>query len=273
MHIHQICMAALTQMQRPLACCAHEGPERSGLFIVNGGIPRSGTVLVGEIIRALLQSRGHHMERYNPQERRHLTEFAEVIASTPPQATMLVHTHLIDRTCLDLLARRKDAFVFWNHRDPRDALVSLIRLHDLPLARALHSLEVYLAAADLPRHWGKAYGIRYERLVTNVPAHIRRIAGALGLEADQEEVERIRMATSPEAHSKIMHEVRDTGRADTRQIKTLFREMREDPDTLINDRHLQSGRSGRWKTELTPEAQKIATARLRPWIDAYAYDL
>ena len=186
---------------------------------------------------------------------------------------MLVHTHLIDQACLQALAARGDAVVFWNHRDPRDALVSLIRLHDLPLARALHSLEVYLTAADLPRQWGKAFGIRYERLVADVGQHITGIAGALGLTTDPAEVDRIRQSTSPEAHVQVMRKLHNRGAEDTTRIQTLFREMREDPETLINDRHLQSGRSGRWRTELDADAQTIVAERLHPWIKAYGYDL
>ena len=243
------------------------------MFIVNGGIPRSGTVLVGEIIRALLRRQGREVKRYNPQERRHLPAFAEKISKASDEETTLVHTHLIDQSCLDALAARDDAFVFWNHRDPRDALVSLIRLHEMPMEKALNSLEVYLSAADLPRKWGRAFGIRYERLVANVPAHIRRIAETLGLVIDQAEVERIHAATSQDAHARVMRKLQDRGAEGTTRIQTLYREMQEDPETLINDRHLQSGRSGRWKTELDTDAQALVTERLRPWIDAYGYDL
>ena len=243
------------------------------MFIVNGGIPRSGTVLVGEIIRALLHRRGLEVLRYNPQERRHLPEFANKISEAPVNATTLVHTHLIDQTCLDALTARDDAVVFWNHRDPRDALVSLIRLHDMPLEQALLSMEVYLTAADLPKRWGKALGIRYERLVANVDQHVLGIANTLGYEAQPSEIASIREATTPDAHAKIMRKLQKGTVDETRHIRTLYRDMREDKETLINDRHLQSGQHGRWKTELSPEDAQIVNERLGRWIEGYGYDL
>ena len=243
------------------------------MFIVNGGIPRSGTVLLGEMLRALMRNRGLGIQRYNPQERRHLPAFADYIQQAPPDPAVLVHTHLIDQTCLDRLARREDAVVFWNHRDPRDALVSLIRLHNMPLEQALHSLEVYLRATDLVRACGHAHGVRYERLVTDVPGHLRRAAAVLGWQPDAAEVETIVEATSPQAHAQVMRDVQNGERPALQIVQTLFREMREDGETLINDRHIQSGQAGRWKTEMDPKAQALATDRLRPWIEAYGYQL
>lgn len=243
------------------------------MYVINGGIPRSGTVLVGEILRGLLHRRGYNVLRVNPQERRHLPEFAQHIAEAEGRPAVLAHTHLVNSDCLEALARRDDGVVFWNHRDPRDALVSLIRLHDMSLEQGLHSMEVYLTAADIARTADGVRAIRYERLVADTPRHIRRIAEVLGFEIDDAEVSALAEATSPARHAQIMQTVRAAASDRITTVKTLMREMREDPQTLINDRHLQSGRPGRWRDELSPEAQELVNERLSTWINAYGYEL
>lgn len=241
------------------------------MFIVNGGIPRSGTVLIGEILRALMRRRGHDVRRLNPQERRNLPRLAQHIRNDPSKPATLVHTHLIDQTCLDALAGRSDAVLFWNHRDPRDALVSLMCLHDMSLEQALHSMEIYLGAADIARHHPDCRQIRYERLVADTPRHICRIASVIGWQIQEDEVASIAEATSATRHADVMRAVRNGQAPDVQNIRTLRREMREDAATLINDRHIQSGRPGRWRAELSEEDQDRVTARLARWIDAYGY--
>ena len=241
------------------------------MFIVNGGIPRSGTVLVGELLRSMARRRGHDVRRLNPQERRNLPRLARHIAEDSATPATLIHTHLIDQPCLDALAARPDATVFWNHRDPRDATVSLIRLHDMTLEQALHSMEIYLDAADLARRHPGVRQIRYERLVADTPGHITRMAEALGWSVQDRETEALVEATSLQRHAGIMQSVRAGTQQDVKTIRTLRREMREDAATLINDRHIQSARPGRWKEELTGDAQTLVTERLARWIDAYGY--
>ncbi len=46
----------------------------------------------------------------------------------------------------------------------------------------------------------------------------------------------------------------------------------EDVRTLINDRHIQSGASGRWRGELTEDQQKTINERFAPLLQRYGYD-
>jgi len=114
------------------------------MLIVNGGYPRSGTVLVGAIVCEILRLQGRGWERYNPQERKELPDFEKRVRTWPDDGpALLIHTHLANADVLRALAVRQDAVVFWNHRDPRDVLVSLCKLHDLPLKRAVAAVQVY----------------------------------------------------------------------------------------------------------------------------------
>ena len=81
----------------------------SEMLIVNGGLPRSGTVLVGTMICEILRIQGYLWQRYNPQERRHLPQFADSVRSWPSdQTALLVHTHVADQAVLDLLEAVED---------------------------------------------------------------------------------------------------------------------------------------------------------------------
>ncbi len=45
----------------------------------------------------------------------------------------------------------------------------------------------------------------------------------------------------------------------------------EDPRTLINDRHIQSGASGRWRQELSEAERNAANERFAGLIQRYGY--
>jgi len=241
------------------------------VVIIHGGLPRAGTVLVGTIALAILDRQGAPWQREAPQERRHMPAFAAAVRGWQGPGALLVHTHLADGTVLAALSARPDRAVFWNLRDPRDALVSLMQLHDLTLDRALHAMEVYAAVAERVVASGLAIVLRYEALIADRRAAIRRIAGAMGADLPAPEVERIAARTSPDAHRAVMQAVADGRLPTIAEHRTKTRTLREDSRTLINDRHIQSGAVGRWRTELSPTALGEAEGRLGRWIDAFGY--
>lgn len=243
------------------------------MFIVHGGLPRSGTVLVGTIIRALLFRNGLGFTRLGPQERRDLPRYADLIGTRAPMPATLSHTHLIDRACIAALAGRTDATVFWNYREPRDVLVSLMRLHALDFGHALRSVEVFLRSEREIAKAGLGIRIRYEDLVADPAGHVRIIAETTGLPAAPDIVDQIAAETAPERHKAIMQGLRDGLVPNQRTLPTLHRPLREDPDTLINEHHIQSGAPGRWRQELTPEQQDRAGTHLGRWIEVLGYTL
>lgn len=239
------------------------------MLIINGGIPRSGTVLVGNLIRLMLERRGIAWLRYNPQERRHLPEFLEVARRVPPDPAVIVHTHLIDADVLSALGRRDDAVLVWNHRDPRDALVSLVKLHDLTLAHGLRAMRAYCSAAELAVAHPGCLEIRYAELMSDLARHVERLASALSFTLQAGEVEELIAATSVSAHRQVMTALRDGAVPDMAEHQTRTRVLREDPRTLLNDRHIQSGKRGRWRTELAGAVQPEIAKELAPWITRF----
>ena len=243
----------------------------SEMLIVNGGLPRSGTVLVGTMICEILRIQGYLWQRYNPQERRHLPQFADRVRSWPSgQTALLVHTHVADQAVLNLLAGRRDAAVFWNHRDPRDVAVSLRKLHDMPLDRAIIAVQVYAGIEQVVMQSGLAVRLRYEDIIKDPADLVGKIAAALDADLSPGRIAEIVEKTSIDRHRKIMRKLADGGDG-ARTLTTINRPLREDPDTLINDRHIQSGTSGRWRQELSPEEQQMVDDALRPFAKALGY--
>lgn len=239
------------------------------MILINGGLPRSGTVLVGAILRELCLADGRTVETLNPSERRHMAELAARIGYHDGDV-LLVHTHLSDAGVHAALAARGDAVVFWSHRDPRDCLVSLMRLHEMDIEDALHAMEVYLAARDGIISACEVEVLTYEGIVGDPVALVVRLAMRSGLPCDRVLAGRIAAATSPEAHAAVMRGL-TADAPGVRSIRTLRRTILEDSQSLVNDRHIQSGRSGRWHRELSVEDAAHATARLAPWLDRLGY--
>ena len=127
--------------------------------------------------------------------------------------------------------------------------MSLRTLHDLPLAEAVELMLRYFdvfeaCAADTG--WRL---IRYEDLVTNPARMAQEIAGELGLARSAIEIEAVLANSSRDRHTSVMRQVADGRLPNVRHRPNRYRVLTEDPQTLINDRHIQSGAIGRWRGE------------------------
>lgn len=234
------------------------------MIVFHAGLPRSGTVLVGAILRQLLAAEGVGVVQHNP----HGPELIAVMDRLDgdglgPRAAHLIHTHSWDAGMASRLRRSTGAqvFGFLCERDPRDVCVSLMRLHDLPFEDAADLTLAHLSHFD----WAKAETgwpvLRYADLVQDKRAQIRAIATHLGRAPSDQQLERIDAATSVARHRAIMERVREGAVAQVVERRNRYRTLREDAETRINDRHIQSGKIGRWKDELS-QPQKARLANL-----------
>ncbi|MEM0990294.1 MAG: sulfotransferase domain-containing protein [Pseudomonadota bacterium] len=238
------------------------------LILINGGIPRSGTVLVGRILTALCQANRLGVARLNISEPRETPALARYIREHQGPEVLLVHVHVTSDEVMAALAARDDTRIFWNVRDPRDAMVSLKQLHDLELDRAIWAMDKFLEFAEAAS--SQATILKYEAMVGDPPGFVRFLAERTGLSCSPSQVDDIVQQTSPEAHRKIMERLRP-GAEGSRTLETMTRTLIEDEATLINDRHIQSGAAGRWKAELTPEEQTRVTEAMWRWVDRLDY--
>ncbi|WP_306151545.1 hypothetical protein [Roseovarius sp. MMSF_3281] len=240
------------------------------MIIINAGIPRSGTVLVNAIIRRILEGQGE-VESLNPPASPG-DMLREVMERGHAGRSVVFHCH--QWTAEDtqrIKALGAEAVSFCNYRDPRDCCVSLMRLHDHPLELSMANMRHYVRFHRQTLAATGGMAIRYEDLVADTPAHVSRIAGALGVELDAGRVAAICGATSQRAHARIAQAVAEGKGAGIKTIRNSRRTLREDSDTHLADRHIQSGRSGRWQQELSPEDQARLSEGLADDVRALGY--
>jgi len=223
------------------------------MLILSLGVPRSGTILVFNVLREILEHRNIEFRTVN-------TNYPETTAFLEKHdfsGNVLMHAHNVLPAVQKVIPRR-DVITFFNYRDPRDVLVSMMKLHDESFEKCLELTEISFNHLLIARRFPRIMFIPYTQLMSSTEACIFQIAQKLGIFLSLKTVSQIREATSLEAHKKVMQDVSD--RAVSVQVrKNPKRELSESTTHFINDRHIQSGESGRWQRELTAEQQRLAT--------------
>ena len=242
------------------------------MIVLNAGVPRSGTVLVNAIIRNLLRAGGMRVAQTNP----HGPDLPRLIRHVQENQqhddrVVLVHTHSWDAETAGLLAESQRFVGFLNFRDPRDVCVSLMRLHDHDFDTALRMVQQAFSAFQATARQADVMIIPYELLVRDPQGHIFQIARRLGLWPGLDLVDQIAERTSARHHRAVMEKVQQGQIDGLTYRQNTHRVLAEDPRTLINDRHIQSGRAGRWRTELDDAQQSHANARLAEIIKRLGY--
>lgn len=242
------------------------------MIVLNAGVPRSGTVLVNAILRELFRLRGVPHAQANPHGAELPKLVGRLIATGEARhKTVLVHTHSWDAETARLLAGSPHFTGFANYRDPRDVCVSLMRLHDHDFETAA---EMTLGAFRLFEATCRdvdVMAIPYELLVTGTEATIFQIARRLGFWPTLAEVHAVAEATGQDRAREVMEKVQKREIEGLAVRQNRNRVLAEDPATLINDRHIQSGRSGRWRDELDAEAQARAADLFAPILVRHGY--
>jgi len=242
------------------------------MIILNMGIPRSGTVWAFNVFRAVWQAAGveFRTEQWNSEP--------EVKARLPGISMaehVLIHTHDLTPD-LAALARRPGVRSFFSYRDPRDVVVSQMKLHDVPFDIAVQmtafAYQSLPGAMNLP---GITF-LPYEHVVAHSPALIFQMATRLDILLNHHTVNQIAESNSLERHRRAMDllnhgptEARNTG---IDSLNTGVREIRYWKTSLITDRHIQSGRSGRWRDELTLEQQQQVCSVFAAVIKSLGFD-
>lgn len=230
------------------------------MIVFNAGVPRSGTILVNAILRCLYEGAGLSANFANPVGR-HVSFLVKTLIESGQDRrdNTLVHTHDWDCETARLVAGNASITGFLNRRDPRDVCVSLMVLHDWSFDAAVDMVLHYFAQFEETAAATSWPIIEYETLVSDKPATIRAIAHHLGFRPDAADLRRIDTATSVERHTAIMNKVRDYAAAKSRDLPDGAPTYYEDARTMINHRHIQSGKTGRWREELSAAQQAIAT--------------
>ena len=236
------------------------------MLILNLGVPRSGTILVFNIFREILVRQNVQFKQLNTN----LADTDAFLKKFDYKQHVLLHSHSMRPEVQKALQKVK-TFGFFNFRDPRDVLVSLMKLHEHDFEKTLdfttRSFSYFLIAVKFRQ---RVMFIPYEQLIAAPDVYIFQLAHRLGIFLNFNTVHDIQVATSLEVHKKIMADVQSE-QVEVRRVMGAGRPVIESTTHFINDRHVQSAKIGRWRDELSESQQAIANERFGKLLTMLGY--
>jgi len=240
------------------------------MLILNMGIPRSGTILIHNIIREILLLNQIVFTSNNANNANNV-ETEEFLDSYDFSSNVIVHTHSVTKS-LGKVFSNKDTHIFYNFRDPRDVLVSVMQLHDMNFEASMEFVNRHFSELFKIIKYRKIMLIPYEHLINSVDAFVFQIARNLGFVLNLQQVGRIAKDTDLSHAKKIMEQVASS-ETDVQIRHAANRDIKEDKATFINDRHIQSGATGRWRKELDSKHQAVANRKFKQIIRVLGYEV
>jgi len=237
------------------------------MLILSLGVPRSGTILVFNILREILTRQQVEFRSVNTN----YPETEAFLSQHDYKDNVLMHAHNVLPEVQKALQRR-DVIAFFNFRDPRDMVISMMKLHDYPFEKCMELADISFAHYRIARKFPRLMFIPYDLLVEAPGAYVFHIAQRLGIFLPLNVVAAIEKATSLDAHKKVMRDVA-AAKVDVQIRKNPRRTLKESTTHFINDRHIQSGRSGRWRRELSPDQRKQSTEHFKDLLLELGYTL
>jgi len=237
------------------------------VLVLSLGVPRSGTILVFNVLREILTRKQVPFRQVNTN----YPETTAFFSGYDYSDNVLLHAHNVLPPVQQAIPR-KDVITFFNYRDPRDVVVSMMRLHDYTFEKCMELAEISFAQYRTARRFKRIMFIPYDHLLAAPEAFIFQIAQRLGLFLPLTVVAEIEKVTSLEAHKKVMKDVaRATEGVQVR--RNPKRTLKESTKHFINDRHIQSGRSGRWRREMSPDQRRRSTEHFKELLIELGYAL
>lgn len=233
------------------------------MIIGNLGVPRSATILVLSMLRAILTLRNIPFAAENVHGDSIDAAINRYYAGEYEGKHLIIHAHMVTPTLLQEIAKPENA-VFFNVRDPRDVVVSLQKLHDFSLDVAIDQVQGYFAVLRSLQGIQNVRILPYDQIIGYRKKCIIYIAERLGLSLTEEEVDNVYNDTTQEKHAQIMSQV-NKNEIDVISRQNSRRVLKESKEFFITDRHIQSGKQGRFREELTPEQQQQVEEALQPY--------
>lgn len=224
------------------------------MLYLNGGMPRSGTVWVMNVILKLASMTSRKLVKINANTP---IEVEQAVLSNRYGIDTLIHFHDVPEI-IQHLSKERFVKIFYNFRDPRDIVCSQMRLHDADFEQAVEKTQTAVHHfAEILKSEGVLI-IPYRQIIESPRCVVHFIANHMGVMVKEEHLQWIEKETSMDAHREKMERV-CRGEGVIHSTNTGIRDVKHDADSFINDRHIQSGKIGRWKDELTPEQQERVT--------------
>lgn len=155
------------------------------------------------------------------------------------------------------------------YRDLRDVFVSFMYKQNAPFDRLWKRdiLRELIEQYDLWTAHPQVLISRYETMMSDVPAEIRRIATHLGIPIDPTDAERI---AAEYAVDKQIERIENAREVQVVNEKAVF-----DTHHLLHENHISEhqGQVGQWRASLTMEQAGRIAERYGDWLEARGYAL
>jgi hypothetical protein len=155
------------------------------------------------------------------------------------------------------------------YRDPRDCVASDRTFMGLDMEKVLNRVRSNYQAIDQYAGCSSVLMVRYEDMMRDTLGQIRRIATHLGIELPEDTLRKIDGATNVQSSLKVCQQLRHRS---PDQVSFVADHI-VDPATQLHNNHIHSAKTGRWKTEFTPEQGRELTRMFLPWLTKYGYEV
>jgi hypothetical protein len=154
-------------------------------------------------------------------------------------------------------------------RDPRDSFVSLNSYDEMTFDEIKDYVLKNLRYIDKYERKDKSLFIDFEDMMANSLAAVGRIADYLKLNLSEEIILEVDEQTNIDSARKTMNGLSDRDGSDSVH---KVRSHLVDNLTFIHEKHVQSAKSGRWKTELSQDEQRRVNEAFAPWLLSMGYE-
>jgi hypothetical protein len=154
-------------------------------------------------------------------------------------------------------------------RDPRGCVASDLKFLSRGFEKSRDRLVDCLNTFPPSRQSPHVQYIAYEQMADRTVEMVGKIAAHLGIEVTDQEIAEIDGRTNRDASRQICNTLRET--ASSRTEKSSGHSF--DPTTLLHHNHIDSGKVGRWKEELSPEQVAALNQTFEKWMPILGYSL
>ena len=201
-------------------------------IIYSAGIPRSGSTLLFNILRVVLEM----------EYKDHVSScWIEEIDKKSVNKINLIKTHHLNK--IDMLRANR---TFYTYRDIRDVLVSRLKMFDRE--PTIEIVRYHIQLHQLVERMG-CHTVKYETMITFVEGTIHDVANVLGLKVDP-------LAVMKKLPSPKKSKAPDNG---------------HDKDTLLHEGHVTGTKNREWEDVLPKELQKQIHSEFEWWFQKYGY--
>lgn len=219
------------------------------MFAIAGGMPRSGSTLVYQVVCHLVE---RHLDgvRLGRADLGLLPEYRREVRDN---RWRVIKTHFFDPGVKCLIGEGRAA-AFYIYRDIRDVLCSMMRLDKKGFEQPFADLPMFMHNDRLWKESGHTLVQRYEAVIGDVPKAVGQMAAHLHVRLEEGEAAAIAALYSIDAN------------------RARAKAPEDCPEMLLRRSHIHTGEAGRWRSTLTgPQIEAVRTV-CGDWLVAAGYE-